>query len=185
MGDKLSDAIGPALRRSFDDTPVHLTGVPRVVNRLAEKKSRDRDGVTSIDRIETAAVAGPRDGARSPVRHDGRDDRGRFTGDGNRPWVDRERIGLDNVAEREGVEVIRDHVASRHPSAGNQIRYFDGLFENADGTYTAIEVKSGSASRNPAQRLFDGAVSVEIPAIAHLPNRGPISIVQVILERVP
>ncbi len=56
MGDKLSDAIGPALRRSFDDTPVHLTGVPRVVNRLADKKRGDRDGVRDIDRY-----SGPND----------------------------------------------------------------------------------------------------------------------------
>ncbi|WP_350350192.1 hypothetical protein ABS642_11675 [Microbacterium sp. A8/3-1] len=127
----------------------------------------------------------PGDGDAPAPRNDGRDDRGRFVGDGNRPWVDREQIGLDNVANREGVDVIRDQVASRHPSTGDQIRYYDGLFANADGTYTGIEVKSGSASRNPAQTLFDGAVSVETPAIANLPNVGQISIVQVILERVP
>lgn len=122
---------------------------------------------------------------RPTVRNDGRDERGRFIGDGNRPWVDREQIGLDNVAEREGVDIIRDQVAARTSVTGDQVRYYDGLFPNSDGTYTGIEVKSGSADRNAAQRLFDGTVSVETPAKANLPNVGPISIVKVILERVP
>lgn len=46
---KLDDAIGPPLRRAFDDTPVHLRGVPRVVNSLTDKKSRDRDAVGEVD----------------------------------------------------------------------------------------------------------------------------------------
>ncbi|MGM7667928.1 hypothetical protein [Microbacterium sp. A93] len=118
-------------------------------------------------------------------RNDGRDERGRFVGDGNRPWVDREKIGLDNVADDLGVDIIRDQVASRHPSTGEQVRFFDGLFENPDGTYTGVEIKSGSAGRSPAQNLFDGAVSVETPAIAHLPDVGQIDIIKVILRNVP
>lgn len=58
MGDKLGDAIGPPLRRSFDDTPVHLKGVPRVINRLTDKKSRDRDGVGEVDEYNGPDNAG-------------------------------------------------------------------------------------------------------------------------------
>lgn len=180
---RIGDELFRPIMRALDDTPVNLRPLRDVVDGLKTKQNRNRGGVRQIDEFTDT----PNTPSRRPDsgRQDGRDDRGRFIGDGNRPWVDRERIGLDNVADREGVDVIRDQVASRHPSTGDQIRYYDGLFENADGTWTGVEVKSGTASRNPEQRLFDGAVSVEAPAIANLPNVGQISIVQVILERVP
>ena len=50
MGDKLSDAIGPALRRSFDDTPVRLRSLRDVVDGLKAKQVRNRDGVADVDK---------------------------------------------------------------------------------------------------------------------------------------
>lgn len=187
MGDKLGDAIGPALRRSFDDTPVHLKGVPRVINRLTDKKSRDRDGVTGIDHYD-----GPHhDISRSPnPDHPGRDRRGRYNGDGNTPWIDKERLGLDKVAADLGVTIHRDKVRAtidghRKPGASaDRPRYFDGLFQNSDGTYTGVEIKSGGGSRDVDQRTFDGKVSPDSPATAVL-NGERIQIVDVYLETVP
>lgn len=184
MARDIGDELFRPLVREVRDLNVKMGPSSDVVRKLKRKKGDDRGGVTDMDRFDgeaPSATSRPRDGG----RNDGRDARGRFVGDGNRPWVDRESIGLDQVAEREGVDIIRDQVAARHATTGDQIRYYDGLFRNRDGSYTGIEVKSGSASRNPAQRLFDGAVSVETPAVANLPDVGRINIVQVVLERVP
>ena len=135
---------------------------------------------------ETAANASAR--APHPI-YGGRNVRGEYNGDGQRPWVDTEKIGLDRVAERRRVEVIRDKVRAtieglRRPGAAfDQSRYFDGLFRNADGTYTAIEIKGGTGSRSAAQASFDSTVSPERPATAIL-NGEKIRIVRVILETV-
>lgn len=51
---------------------------------------------------------------------------------------------------------------------GNGARYYDGLVRNADGTYTGIEVKSGSASLSAGQRSFDSAVNGGTVAYATL-----------------
>lgn len=192
---RIGDEVFRPIIRALDDAPVHLRPVGDVPRLLKRQQRRNQDGVHDIDQTPDGMPDAPSSPNRPhtdrpgddapPARNDGRDDRGRFVGGENRPWVDREQIGLDNVADRLGVDVVRDQVASRHPSTGDQIRFYDGLFQNADGSWTGIEVKSGSASRNPAQNLFDGAVSVETPAIAQLPNVGPIRIVEVILERVP
>jgi len=167
MGDKLGDAIGPALRRSFDDTPVHLKGVPRVINRLTDKKSRDRDGVHEVDRYDGSN----HDVSRSPnPNHPGRDRGGRYNGDGNRPWDDKEQVGLDRYAERNGVEVIRTKAKVDYDASPQDGRTYDGLVKNGDGpnTYTGVEVKSGRAidryGPSNTQFQFDEAVNAGTPA---------------------
>lgn len=122
--------------------------------------------------------------------HGGRNVLGQWNGDGQRPWVDTEKIGLDRVADRNHAEVIRDKVRAtiegyhhKPDRASDQHRYYDGLIENADGTYTGIEVKGGTGSRDAAQRSFDDAVSPELPATATL-NGKTIRITGVILETV-
>lgn len=201
---RIGDELFRPIMRAFDDTPANLRPVGDVPRLLKRQQRRNNDGVTEIDEFTDSPNTpdaphphrpGDGDGSRGddadrPLqpgedRGDGRDINGHFVGSQNRPWADREQTGLDNVSERLGVDVVREQVASRHPSTGDQRRFYDGLFQNADGTWTGIEVKSGSAGRDAAQRLFDGAVSVETPAIANLPNVGQISIVKVILERVP
>lgn len=123
--------------------------------------------------------------------HGGRDVLGHYNGDGQRPWVDTEKIGLDEVADDVGTDVIRDKVRAtiegyhhRPGMTSDQHRYFDGLYSNGDGTWTAIEVKGGTGSRDAAQEGFDAMVSPERPAIATL-NGQPIRIVDVILKHVP
>lgn len=116
-------------------------------------------------------------------RGDGRDDYGHFVGSGNKPWSDKEQIGLDEVSDEIGADVIRDQVRAR-VDGRDQNRYYDGLYQNADGTYTGVEVKSGSATRDAAQQGFDDSVSRSNPATANL-NGEAIQIVQVILKEVP
>lgn len=193
MSRSMKDEAFRPIIRALDDTPTNLRPLRDVIGGTGKKQKRNHDDVDGIDVFNDKPDAPnstnphrPGDGNNASGRNDGRDERGRFIGDGNRPWVDREQAGLDKVAGDLGVDITRDQVASRNPGVtGEQIRYYDGLFKNPDGTYTGVEVKSGSAGRSPEQRLFDGSVSVETPAIANLPNVGPIRIVQVILERVP
>jgi hypothetical protein len=102
-------------------------------------------------------------------RGDGRDDYGQFAnGQSSKPWVDKEKQGLDEVEEELGATINRDKVRASAEGTDQQ-RYFDGLYKNPDGTYTAVEVKSGSAVdkylRNEGnQKAFDDAISPSSPA---------------------
>lgn len=122
--------------------------------------------------------------------HGGRDVLGQYNGDGQRPWVDTEKIGLDDLAEKRGLDIIRDKVRAtiegyhhRPDATSDQHRYYDGLYKNPDGTYTGIEVKGGTGTRDASQRGFDNTVSPERPATATL-NGEKISITRVILKEV-
>lgn len=102
-------------------------------------------------------------------RGDGRDDYGQFAkGQSTKPWVDKEKQGLDEVEVDVGEEMIRTKARSSVEGSPQQ-RYFDGYYKNADGSYTAVEVKSGSAldrylSNEGNQKAFDDAISAENPA---------------------
>ncbi|MBL1080309.1 SHOCT domain-containing protein [Nocardia sp. 2] len=112
-------------------------------------------------------------------RGDGRDALGQYA-DGN-PGTSgkaQEQAALDEYARDSGEEVIRDQIKASVPGV-EQGRYYDGLVENPDGTYTGLEVKSGTASKNANQREFDGAVSPDNPATATL-NGKTIEITKVI-----
>lgn len=122
--------------------------------------------------------------------HGGRDVLGQYNGDGQRPWVDTEKIGLDDLAEKRGLDIVRDKVRAtidgyhhRPDATSDQHRYYDGLYQNADGTYTGIEIKGGTGTRDAAQRGFDSTVSPERPATATL-NGEKIFITRVILKEV-
>jgi len=122
--------------------------------------------------------------------HGGRNVLGQYNGDGQRPWVDTEKIGLDEVADDTGKAVVRDKVRAtveghyRSGTTSEQHRYYDGLIRNDDGTYTGVEVKGGSGRRDSAQQAFDDAVSPERPATAMLKGER-IQITRVILKEVP
>lgn len=114
----------------------------------------------------------------------GRDAKGRFTSDQEvKPWVDKEKQGIDEVQDDLGVEVRTERTAARIEGSGHT-RYFDGFFRNDDGTYTAIEVKSGGATRTAGQREFDGLVSENNPAIVKVDGE-IIRVTSVYLKRVP
>jgi hypothetical protein len=144
--------------------------------------------------MNAAAHAAGDSGVSSPSsrddRTDGRDAKGRFTGKGGRPWVDKERAGLDQVAQdlEAGEELLRDKVAVR-VEGGSQTRFFDGLIENADGTYTGVEVKSGSAvnrylANSKNQLVFDLSLSPGNPAVGKL-NGEVIKVVNTMLKEMP
>ena len=63
-------------------------------------------------------------------------------------------------------------------------RLFDGLLEKPDGTLAGVEVKSGTASRNAQQRLFDDMVSYDNPATVTIDGK-VWKITSVILKEVP
>ncbi len=120
----------------------------------------------AIDADAAAGDAG--DAASGPGidRGDGRDPLGRFTGKGGY-GADKEAQGLQDYSDLTGREAVPDHIQAKLPD-GAQGRYYDGLALKPDGTYEGIEVKSGTASRNAAQRTFDGKVSPSNPATARL-----------------
>jgi RHS repeat-associated protein len=99
----------------------------------------------------------------------GRDALGRFTGAGGYGAASEAR-GLSEYELATGQTVIRNHVRATL-SGGGSGRYYDGLIRNADGTYTGIEVKSGSASLTASQRAFDNAVNASGVARAMLNGR--------------
>ncbi|RLP83170.1 hypothetical protein D9V34_08030 [Mycetocola lacteus] len=120
-------------------------------------------------------------------RGDKRDEAGHYTGKNggaNGPASDKERQGLAEVGVDQGADVIDQKIRSTVPGGNPNGRYYDGLIRNADGTYTAIEVKSGGARLTSSQRIFDGIVSPGSPATATL-NGATIKIIGVILKRVP
>ncbi|WP_375136047.1 putative T7SS-secreted protein [Microbacterium sp. HMWF026] len=144
--------------------------------------------------MNAAAHAAGDSGVSSPSsrddRTDGRDAKGRFTGKGGRPWVDKEKIGLDETEMTldDGEQLIRNKVAVR-VDGSIQTRYFDGLIKNADGTYTGVEVKSGSAvdrylANSKNQFAFDSSLSETNSAVGRIDGQ-LIEVISSRLIRVP
>lgn len=98
-------------------------------------------------------------------RGGGRDKSGRFTGKGGY-GKDYEKHGLDEVEKDFGRKVIRKQVRA-HVKDSDHHRYYDGLIKNPDGTYTAIEIKGGTATRSAQQRGFDALVTPTPPHEQH------------------
>ncbi|MGB2719849.1 MAG: hypothetical protein WBC54_08865, partial [Rhodococcus sp. (in: high G+C Gram-positive bacteria)] len=111
-------------------------------------------------------------------RGDGRDLGGHYA-DGNdgRSGKEAEQAALDREEAELGETIERRQVRSTVDGASIG-RYYDGLAENPDGTYTAYEVKSGTARKAAGQRAFDDLVSPDNPATATL-NGKTIKIVEV------
>lgn len=127
-------------------------------------------------------------------RGDGRDDGGKWAPrDPDAPIPDyarKEQQGLDEVEEAVEQEVVRDKVNVNYPGSSQKGgRLYDGLYKNPDGTYTGIEVKSGSAwdkywkPKVNTQRDFDDAVSIDNPAVGYY-NGEEIQITDVVVKQV-
>ncbi len=133
---------------------------------------------------------GVSDRIRGLDRGDGRDYLGHFArGQNDKPWVDSEKIGLDKFADERSVVVIRTKVRVDFSNSPQNGRYYDGLVQNSDGTYTAIEIKSGSAYDDyfrpgSTQRQFDQSVNDGTSATGRL-NGDDIVITRVIVRREP
>ncbi|OAN40786.1 putative T7SS-secreted protein [Microbacterium sp. H83] len=125
-------------------------------------------------------------------RGDRRDYEGKFAkGEGSPPWVDKERIGLDEYMDREGTDVIRSKAKVDYEGSPQNGRTYDGLVKNDDGpnTYTGIEVKSGTAIEGysrpgSTQRQFDEGVAGGTPARGNLDGE-EILVTRVEIEIVP
>ncbi len=94
-------------------------------------------------------------------RGDGRDPGGRFTGKGGY-GKSGEATGLARYEAQEGRPVIKQQI--RVSTDGKDTRFYDGLSLKPDGTYDAVEVKSGGASPDAHQRDFDARVRSGTPA---------------------
>ncbi|MGN8026865.1 putative T7SS-secreted protein [Microbacterium sp. 22242] len=125
-------------------------------------------------------------------RGDRRDTGGHFAkgGEGKPPWEVKEKQGLDQYSEENGgAKVIDDQVIARIADGPQNGRRYDGLVDNGDGTYTAVEVKSGSAfdkynASSNTQRQFDEMVNNGTPAHARLDGK-EIVIREVVVVKVP
>lgn len=115
-------------------------------------------------------------------RGDGRDRYGHITGrsSGSRYGGQPEARGVRDYQRQHPDEwVTREQRKAKVDGAPNG-RFYDGLAEKSDGTYKGIEIKSGGASRNGEQRLFDSSVSPENPAYVTITNKyGEIETVKV------
>jgi hypothetical protein len=114
-------------------------------------------------------------------RGDGRDALGKFTGAGGY-GKDAEADALADYAEQNDVTVETSQVRATLPDGS--IRYYDGLVENSDGSWTGIEVKSGTSPVTANQTGFDGQVLGGTPATATLDGT-TIEITNVVYIRVP
>lgn len=148
-------------------------------------------GAAIGDGVMKAAQHASTDDAANPVsKHwetQPRDARGRFTGQGGRPWEDAETEGLNEAQKDYDNTIIRDKVRAKinnkDPRPGekkNLERYFDGLVKNPDGkTYTGIEIKSGGAGPSSNQRIVERLIRGGDPATVRLPDGQIVKITKV------
>lgn len=67
------------------------------------------------------------------------------------------------VSQKPGWSVIQGNVGVKN--ASGQLRYYDGVAVSPRGRVIGLEVKSGSAVKTPAQRIFDSGVNTYNPAV--------------------
>ncbi|AMM20266.1 hypothetical protein AX769_08945 [Frondihabitans sp. PAMC 28766] len=155
--------------------------------KVAEAGSREAAEAAAEKSAGSAVPVADRESLRGIDRGDGRDIFGKYTG-ADIVSADKEAAGLARYERLTGKKPIADQVLS-HADGFDHGRRYDGLVKNADGTYTGVEVKSGSAlakynSKNNVQRLFDEAVNRGTVAHATL-NGEPIHITAVRVVEVP
>ena len=120
-------------------------------------------------------------------RGDRRDARGRFTENngGAHTYADYERQGREVYSQQreEAGKPLQRMVEEQHKAhveGVEQGRFYDGLAQEADGTWTGIENKHGKASLRPEQREFDQSVSPDNPARVRLDTGEEIEVVRVV-----
>jgi hypothetical protein len=123
-------------------------------------------------------------------RGDNRDSGGKFTGQNG--------FGYGRNAEAQGIKQYENANPGRwvtteqrraSVSGAPNGRFYDGLARLPDRTYEGIEIKSGTASLSPGQRVFDAQVSPQNPAYATIVNEQgvveTVKITQVTIRTVP
>jgi hypothetical protein len=76
----------------------------------------------------------------------------------------------DAVNHKPGWSVIEGQVGVRN--ASGQLRYYDGAAVSPRGRVIGLETKSGTATKTPAQHVFDSGVNTQNPAIGVGQNQG-------------
>lgn len=140
-------------------------------------------GIASAGTIQLATEAAGNSRVQPFNRWSERDSLGRFAeknGGSRGDSYHKEQKALDELEEELGVTIERTQVRSTVEGA-DHYRLFDGLYRNSDGTYTAIEVKTASATKTPNQRVFDDLISRDNPGSARI-NGEQVKIVKVILK---
>lgn len=146
---------------------------------IISKKVADLIKVGDSSKLTRLRARSGHGGNRRP-RTDGRDSRGRFTGKG-RYGKDYEARGIAELEKIHGP--INTRQVRSSVDGSDKGRFYDGLIRNADGTYTGVEIKGGTATPTGQQRTFDGLVSPGNPARARLDGE-PIAITKVILKKI-
>lgn len=148
--------------------------------------------IEAVDRTWKQGPDQPGTGPYDPnPRYPGRNNLGQY-GSGNTGSADgaaaAERA-LQDYEQRYHTTLIRQQirVSAIDPQTGQPIyRYYDALEPVPDhpGEYIGIEVKSGTASLSPNQRIFDAQVSPQNPATGTL-NGQPVKITDTNVLRAP
>jgi hypothetical protein len=170
----IGKAVIRPLKDALDGLPVHVRQLSEMFRRHGQRQSHSTHEVTNLDSIRAASTDGrvPDTPAPGADRGDGRDYLGRYaTGQENKPWADKEKIGLEHYAEDNDVDVITAQVRVDYPGSPQNGRQYDGLVANDDGpnTYDGIEIKSGGAlakylQPGNTQHQFDKTVNAGTPA---------------------
>ena len=120
-------------------------------------------------------------------RGDRRDASGRFTenNSGAHTYADYERQGREMYSQQreEAGKPFRRMVEEQrktHVDGVEQGRFYDGLAQEADGTWTGIENKHGTDRFETQQREFDEAVSPGNPARVRFDTGEEIEVVRVV-----
>lgn len=110
---------------------------------------------------------------RSTVQHPDFPDRntdGRFQRGNSGIGKDKEALGIELYKDNSPGRWVTTKQRKASINDTNTSRYYDELARLPDGTYQAIEVKSGTASLTPNQRKFDSLVSPDNPAYVTIRN---------------
>lgn len=125
-------------------------------------------GAASAGMLQAAGFAASSSKVEIFERHYTRGPDGKFSGFDEESKI-KEQEDLDRAEEILGGPIERKQVLARVIGGRPTGRYYDGLFLNADGTYTAIEVKTGTGRyKGTDQELFDSLVTPDNPATAKL-----------------
>ena len=100
-------------------------------------------------------------------------------------WQGREKYRKEMEKNDHPLQEMITYQRKAHVDGCDHGRYYDGLAQRDDGTWVGIEVKSGSGSYSPEQKIFDNLVSPSNPARVRLDDGRVIEIVKVEHVKVP
>lgn len=191
---KVGDELIRPILRALDDLPVRARYLGDLFRGLKGKQRTNRDGVDEVDVFDGGGSPGssPNGPERGVDRGDGRDHLGHYAnGQESKPWVDKEKLGLQHYAEDNDVDVITTQVRVDYDGSPQSGRRYDGLVRNTDGpnTYDGIEIKSGNAidhylQPGNTQQQFDNTVNGGTPARGRL-DGDEIMVTRVIIREEP